>query len=245
MKGTKCLKLVTSFFSLVALIGGGTAGMGIWSKISSESTEVLMKTVDESYALMIHTALTSSNLLIAGGCFLFIMGLVGCCGTLKKQSWMLLVFFFAVLIIFILQIIGAVFTLLPNSLKEKSLISLETKVVETIEKNYKPNTTFISMWDEAMNKLKCCGYKGYDDFTNSSFVKEKSSYPMQCCDSKIPCKKDEAMRKGVKGCSKVLLEENIPGSAHLSFLMGIVEIVAMVISLKVYRCLKYVPFLPD
>ncbi|XP_051558675.1 tetraspanin-1-like [Myxocyprinus asiaticus] len=177
---------------------------------------------------MFHTVLVSSNLLIAGGCFLFFMGLVGCCGTLKKKSWMFLAFFFTVLIIFILQVIWAVFILLPNSLKEKSLSTLETKVVESTEKNYEPNIPFISIWDETMNK-------------------EKSSYPTQSFDrdSETPCEKEEAVHKGVRGCYQVLSEENIPASGALSFLMGIIEIVAVVVSLKVYQCLKHLPSFPD
>ncbi|XP_051993457.1 tetraspanin-1-like [Xyrauchen texanus] len=238
MIGAKWSKVVTSCFSLITLTGVGSAGMGIWSKLSSESTEVLKGTVDDTNAWMIQTALRSSSLLIAGGSFLFIIGLVGCCGTLKKKSWMLLVVFFVVLIVFILQITWAVFTLLPNSVKEK----LETKIVQGIEKSYTPDTAFTGTWDKTMKVLECCGYKGYNDFTNSTFVKKKQLYPIQCCDPENPCTEEAAKRKNVKGCYEVLLKENIPASGTLSFLMGIVEIVAMVVSLKVYGCLRRIPF---
>ncbi|XP_016417415.1 tetraspanin-1-like [Sinocyclocheilus rhinocerous] len=98
-----------------------------------------------------------------------------------------------------------------------------------------------------MTKLNCCGYKCYDDFTNSPFVKRNSEYPKQCCskDSNSRCGKQEAMNKKMEGCFHVLLNENIPISGALLFLIGILQIVALFGSLKVYRCLRRLPDLPD
>ncbi|XP_016325144.1 tetraspanin-1-like [Sinocyclocheilus anshuiensis] len=98
-----------------------------------------------------------------------------------------------------------------------------------------------------MTKLNCCGYKGYDDFTNSTFVKRNLKYPKQCCskDSNSICGKQEAVNQKMKGCFHVLLNENIPIPGALSFLIGILQIVALFGSLKVYRCLRRLPHLPD
>ncbi|ROL46553.1 Tetraspanin-1 [Anabarilius grahami] len=223
MKVKKCLKLVSAFYSFLTLSGGAAVGFGIWSQMKSKASD-LLKTVDD----VTLTAFQSlgAPMLIALGCILTVMGVIGCLGTLKKKRWMLLVFFVSVLIIFILQVILAVFLVLPNSVKEKSLSSLESKLIKSLQKSYKENDTSITLvWDETMNKLHCCGYKGYDDFT--SWV-EKNSYPTQCCgeytQTHSTCTEEEAENKKVRGCIHLLLNEGFPISGALSFLIGILEL---------------------
>ncbi|XP_059409311.1 tetraspanin-1-like [Carassius carassius] len=244
MKVTGCLKLVSTFYSFLALGGGATAGFGIWSQITKKPSEVLT-TVDGTTFTKILSM--GAPLLIALGCIFALMGLIGFCGTLKKKSWMLLVFFIVVLIIFILQVIAAVFILLPYSVKENALSSLKEKFVESLEKKYGQDPSFTRIWNETMTNLKCCGYKGYEDFTSSAFVKENSNYPKQCCsnDPHLLCGKDKAKGEEIRGCIHVLFDENIPISGALSFLIGIIEIVALIVSLKVYQCLRRLPDLTD
>ncbi|KAK9981473.1 hypothetical protein ABG768_001003 [Culter alburnus] len=239
MKVTKCLKLVSTFYSFLTLGGGAAVGYGIWSQMQSKASD-LFKTVDDATL----TAFLSlgAPMLIALGCIFTLMGVIGCLGTLKKKSWMLLVFFVIVLIIFILQVIAAVFLVLPYSVKEKALSSLESKMINSLQESYEKNDTSITLvWDETMSKLRCCGYKGYEDFPSMM-----TKYHTQCCsETHSTCSKEEAENKKVRGCIQLLLTENIPISGPLSFLIGILEIVALVISLKVYRCLRRIPDLPD
>ncbi|KAK2909276.1 hypothetical protein Q8A67_005113 [Cirrhinus molitorella] len=236
---TRSLKLVSALYSFLALGGGGSAGFGIWSQITKKPSEVL-KIVDDATLNMILSL--EGPTLIALGCILTLMSLIGFFGTLKRKSWMILVFFIVVLIIFIIQVIAAVFILLPNSVKENALSSLGGKLVQNLQDNYKQGSKIKTIWDETMNKLKCCGYKGYDDF----ILNTNYSYPAQCCgeDLKLNCTIKNAAEKKVKGCIHVLLDENIPLSGALAFLIGILEIIALVVSLNVYRCLRRLPDLP-
>uniref|UniRef100_A0A673IVD0 Tetraspanin n=1 Tax=Sinocyclocheilus rhinocerous TaxID=307959 RepID=A0A673IVD0_9TELE len=195
--------MMTESALIQQLSGGATAGFGIWSQISSKTSEVF-KTIDGTILTM--TLSMGAPMLIALGCIFTLMGLIGFCGTLKKKSWMLL-FFVVVLIIFILQVILAVFILLPKS-KENVFSSLEVKLVESLKNNYgQEDSPVTSIWNETMTKLNCCGYKCYDDFTNSPFVKRNSEYPKQCCskDSNSRCGKQEAMNK-VLYCSIISLK---------------------------------------
>ncbi|KAK7165781.1 hypothetical protein R3I93_005762 [Phoxinus phoxinus] len=237
MKVTGCLKLAYRFYGFLTLSGGATVGLGVWSQMKSETPD-LFKKLDVAPLTTIMSM--GDPMLIALGCVHALMGVVGCLGTLKKKRWMLLVFFVIVLIIFILQVTMAVFILLPNSVKEKSLSGLESKLVPSLQENYHKNTSIARIWNETMTKLKCCGYKGYDDFTNSTFVKTKSLYPTQCCGQDSTCGKDEATKEKVRGCIHVLLNVNLPISGALSFLIGILEIVALVVSLKVYNYLGHI-----
>lgn len=243
MKVKGCLKLASTFYGFLTLSGCTTVGLGIWSLMKKGKASGLFKTVDGSTLATMMTV--GGPTLIALGCVLTLMGIFGCLGTLKKKRWMLLVFFIIVLIIFILQVIMAVFILLPNSVKEKSLSGLESKLVTSLQKNYKEDTTITSIWDETMTKLQCCGYKSYDDFTKSTHVMKQSLYPKQCCGQDSTCGKDKAENEKVRGCIHVLLDENVSISGALSFLIGILEIVALVVSLKVYQCLGHVPSLPE
>ncbi|XP_058645912.1 tetraspanin-1-like isoform X2 [Onychostoma macrolepis] len=216
MKVKRCLKLVSTFYGLLTLAGGATAGFGIWSQINKKTSE-LLNTIDGTTLTMILSM--GAPMLIALGCIFALMALIGFCGTLKKKSWMLLVFFVVVLIIFILQLIAAVFILLPNSVKENALSSLGDKFVESLKNYGQEDSSITTIWDETMTKLECCGYKGYDDFTNSASVKRNSKYPKPCCgkDTNSTCGKKEAKS----------------------------EIVALFVSLKIYRCLRRLPDLPD
>ncbi|XP_067261234.1 tetraspanin-1-like isoform X1 [Chanodichthys erythropterus] len=239
MKVTKCLKLVSTFYSFLTLSGGTAVGYGIWSQMQRKASD-LFKTVDDATL----TAFLSlgAPMLIALGCIFALMGVIGCLGTLKKKSWMLLVFFVVVLIIFILQVIVAVFLVLPYSVKEKALSSLENKMIKSLQESYEKNDTSVTLvWDETMNKLRCCGYKGYEDFPSMM-----TQYHTHCCgETHSTCSKEKAENKKVRGCIHLLLNENFPISGALSFLIGILEIVALVVSLKVYRCLRRIPDLPD
>lgn len=243
-----CLNLGSIFYSFFTLSGGAAVGYGIWSHMKSKTSD-LLKTVDD--VTLTTLLFLGAPMLIALGCILTVTGVIGCLGTLKKKSWMLLVFFVVVLIILILQVIWAVLMVYPNSVKEKSLSSLESKMIKSLQESYKENDTSITLvWDETMNKLRCCGYKGYADFTHSAREEEqKNLYPKQCCSrfskTHSTCSKEKAENKKVRGCIRLLLNENFPISGALSFLIGFLEIVALVVSLKVYRCLRRIPDLPD
>ncbi|XDV15680.1 hypothetical protein PO909_015713 [Leuciscus waleckii] len=151
MKVTGCLKLASTFYGFLTLSGGGTVGLGIWSQMKKSKTDLFNK-IDVATLAKIMSM--GGPMLIALGCVLALMGVVGCLGTLKKKRWMLLVFFVIVLIIFILQVTMAVFILLPNNVKEKSLSSLEVKFVTSLQKNYNQDPSITSIWNETMTKVR-------------------------------------------------------------------------------------------
>lgn len=63
-----------------------TVGLGIWSQMNKSD---LFNTVDDPTLTTIMPM--GGPMLIALGCVLTLMGVVGCLGTLKKKRWILLV----------------------------------------------------------------------------------------------------------------------------------------------------------
>lgn len=63
-----------------------TVGLGIWSRM--EKSKTMSNTIDDATFTIMSMG---SPMLIALGCVLALMGVVGCLGTLKKKRWMLLV----------------------------------------------------------------------------------------------------------------------------------------------------------
>ena len=57
-------------------------GVGIWSRIQSKDYDTLLGS----------GGLTSAaNIMIAAGCFVMVIGFVGCCGAMKESKWLLVI----------------------------------------------------------------------------------------------------------------------------------------------------------
>uniref|UniRef100_A0A672QLJ3 Tetraspanin n=1 Tax=Sinocyclocheilus grahami TaxID=75366 RepID=A0A672QLJ3_SINGR len=150
-------------------------------------------------------------LLIAVGAVLLILGFLGCCGAIKESRCMLLLFFIIILIVFIAEVAGAIVLLVF-----KPLVSLYTPYlnillfVKSMKNDYGKNKDVTGLWNTTMTTLKCCGFNNYTDFTNSYFVNDTKSYPVQCC-NKVPCTEITAFHSTIPGCFpalKKLVDDN-------------------------------------
>ncbi|XP_077380830.1 tetraspanin 34a isoform X2 [Festucalex cinctus] len=185
-------------------------------------------------------------LLIGVGAVLLVIGFLGCCGAVKESRCMLLTFFSIVLIIFLIEVAGAIMLLVFKDLAETVFDSLEDEVKKSLVTEYGRDESLTSLWNSTMEGFMCCGYKNYTDFNGSPFnVQNGGVYPSQCCNGTSigeTCTQSAAHLaselKMVDGCFDKLLqfiEENSTIIAGVALGIAALEIAAMVVSMVLYK----------
>ncbi|XP_035494039.1 tetraspanin 34 [Scophthalmus maximus] len=237
------LKMMMFIFNGGIFVAGATIlGLGVWVKVDSGSLLGILENVADAQSGL--SMLSSvSYLLIAVGAVLLVIGFLGCCGAVRESRCMLLTFFSIVLIIFIIEVAGAVVLLVFRGFAEDLLQSLEEEVGTNIEQNYGKDDSVTSIWDATMEELKCCGYKNYTDFDGSPFNTAQGGnvYPATCCNSTSSmdtCSERDAQISAVDGCFHRLLqliEDNAVIIAAVALGIVALEIAAMVVSMVLYK----------
>ncbi|EGV94581.1 Tetraspanin-1 [Cricetulus griseus] len=151
-----------------------------------------------------------------------------------------MMFFVILLIIFIAEIAAAVVALVYTTMAEQFLTLL---VVPAIRDDYGNQTEFTNVWNSTMEGLKCCGFNGYTDFNNSSYLKETSFFPPYCCFNSTsgilekPCNEEKAKQLEVQGCFKQLLHSirtNAVTAGGVAVGIAALELAAMIVSMYLY-----------
>ncbi|XP_029294535.1 tetraspanin 34a [Cottoperca gobio] len=226
----------------IFLAGAAILGVGVWVKVDSGSLLGLVEDVDGAPSGL-SQLVNVSYLLIAVGSVLLIIGFLGCCGAVKESRCMLLTFFSIVLIIFLIEVAGAVVLLVFNGLADEILGHLEDDVKKSIGKQYGSSDSFTSLWNATMKEFECCGYKNYTDFDGSPFVTMHGGdiYPQTCCNATLAvdvCNTNNAYHSNIDGCFTMLLqliEDNAVIIAAVALGIAVLEIAAMVVSIVLYK----------
>ncbi|XP_070601906.1 tetraspanin-1 [Erythrolamprus reginae] len=231
------LKVMMILFNLAIFLGGATLlGIGIWVSVDSKSFLSIFGAISASVLQFVYVG----YLLIALGAVLFLLGFLGCCGAQKESKCLLITFFSLILIIFIIEIAGAVVALVYTSLARNLL---QSTVAKLLKDDYGKRNPVTEAWNVTMTELKCCGLSNYTDFNDSYFYKETKSYPGQCCNSNATsvnsntCSEDLAGMSNVKGCFEQILTEIRKNAAVVGGVaagIGALEIGAMAVSMYLY-----------
>ncbi|XP_030270313.1 tetraspanin 34a [Sparus aurata] len=224
----------------IFLAGAAILGTGIWVKVDSGSLLGILDNVEGAPSELSQLA-SISYLLIAVGAVLVVIGFLGCCGAMRESRCMLLTFFSIVLIIFIIEVAGAVVLLVFKGLADQLLQDLEDGIRKDLTDNYGKDEGVTSLWNTTMEKLKCCGGKNYTDFDDSKFFTDNRFYPNTCCNESIAdgdCNENRASAFMVEGCIDrivQLIEDNAVIVAAVALGITALEIAAMVVSMVLYK----------
>ncbi|XP_058034144.1 tetraspanin-1 [Ahaetulla prasina] len=232
------LKVMMILFNLAIFLGGAALlGIGIWVSVDSKSFLNIFGAISASVLQFVHVG----YLLIAIGVVLFLLGFLGCCGAQKESKCLLITFFSIILIIFIIEVAGAVVALVYTSLAQTLL---QATVAKLLKDDYGKDSPLTEAWNVTMTELKCCGLSNYTDFNNSYFYKaSKHFYPGQCCNSSIlsvsgtTCNETLAENSAVKGCFDQMLTEIRRNAAVVGGVaagIGALEIGAMAVAMYLY-----------
>ncbi|CAN9510499.1 unnamed protein product [Ophioblennius macclurei] len=232
------LKVMMFIFNgIIFLAGAIILALGIWLKVDSSSLLGLLENIEG--ASEIFQVDYISYALITAGAVLLIIGFLGCCGAIMESRCMLLTFFSIVLVIFLVEVAGAVLLLVFNDVVDELLLDVEEDVQKDIQTHFGSDSEITDRWNTTMEAFKCCGYRNYTDFTGSPFFESTSRYPGRCCnrDSEETCTLSEASASEVDGCFHqllTLLEENALLVGGVVLGIAALEIAAMVVSMVLY-----------
>jgi len=213
----KCIKYLLFLFNLLFWISGCIIlGVSIYLKVSKDGNKI----TDE--------AIPGVDLLIAIGVIIMVLGFLGCCGAIKENRCMLMLFFIGLLLIFILLvaagILGAVF---ENKAKDWVKEGLE-KLLPLKDQKAEIQTDLQKLEEEG----KCCGLiTGPEDWG--------SSIPSSC-----ECKDEDQACKMVGGkkyystpCVTYvtdILEKNSVVALGIAFAIAILMIFGMAFAMTLY-----------
>lgn len=156
---------------------------------------------------------------------------------------MLLTFFSIVLIIFLIEVAGAVVLFVFDDVAKPLFESLEKEIRKDIQENYGDNEAVTSLWNSTMEQFKCCGYRNYTDFDGSPFFDSHGGnfYPTTCCNTTLTgdvCSSRNAQISMIDGCFDKfvnLINDNTVIVAAVALGIAALEIAAMVVSLVLYN----------
>ncbi|XP_072550124.1 tetraspanin-1-like [Salminus brasiliensis] len=233
------LKTVMFIFNgIIFLAGAGILAVGIWVKVDNGSILNFLQNLDGAPSEL-KQVLNVGYLLIALGSVLMLLGFLGCCGAVRENRCMLLLFFVIILIVFIAEVAGAIVLLVFKGLVQKVITEVGVKVVEGIRKDYGSNKDITGLWNTTMETLKCCGFNNYTDFRNSSFSKN-GTYPSQCCKMSA-CNEGSATAANIPGCFPALIalvEANSVVLIAVALGIAALELTAMAVSMTLYCQIK-------
>jgi len=178
--GTNIVRgLFFAFNLLFWILGIVVLGIGVYSRVENDTWKELIDS---------ETIFETSNLLIAAGVIVTIIGFLGCCGAIKKYQWMLVTYAIIVLLIFVLEIVAGAYA---YSKREKVQEELTKGLTKGLQKNYdeadKANEGVTKAMDWFQQNVKCCGATGPEDWLKSKWYEKKTNktekVPKSCCRS--------------------------------------------------------------
>ncbi|MED6256656.1 hypothetical protein ATANTOWER_031694 [Ataeniobius toweri] len=175
------LKIMMFIFNgVIFLAGVAILGVGVWVTVDSDSLLGLLDDVENLPDEVFRLA-SVGYVMIGVGAALLLIGFLGCCGAIMENRCMLLTFFSVVLIIFLIEVAGAVVLFVFDDVAEDIFDNLEDEVRKTIQSKYGADEKMTSLWNATMERFECCGYKNYTDFDDSPFNRPEDNYPSPCC----------------------------------------------------------------
>ncbi|XP_068611418.1 tetraspanin-8-like [Brachionichthys hirsutus] len=214
MAVNKCIKYLLFFFNFLFWISGCIIlGVSIYLKVS------------ENRNLITNESLPGVDLLIAIGVIIMVLGFLGCCGAIRENRCLLLLFFISLLVIFVLLLAAGILGAVDEN-KVKDFVR------ERLEKKFTPlsaQTDEVKAdLEKLQRELKCCGLLGGpQDWTKIPESCRCNATDTACTSSRVystPCY-DRIVE---------LLEQHMEVVLGVAFAIAILLIFGMVFSMILY-----------
>nr|XP_056704870.1 tetraspanin-36-like [Euleptes europaea] len=124
-------------------------------------------------------AILPAVIIICVAVVMFVIGLIGCCSTLRESRVGLGVFLFIILLIFIAEVSAFVLGFVYRSRVKSDF----REPLQQVFKEYDGNNSQSHMVDYLQNELQCCGVSNYTDWIGSTWYNTtgNNSIPISCC----------------------------------------------------------------
>ncbi|XP_072243879.1 tetraspanin 36 [Leuresthes tenuis] len=130
----------------------------------------------ESFIQDKHT-LIPATIIIGISVVMFIIGLMGCCATLRESKFGLSLFFLIIMLVFAAEVTALAFSFIYQMHINGSLVS---PMNEAFSK-YGEEEAETKATDYLQTQLKCCGVSNYTTWTNTSWYSRNNTVPLSCC----------------------------------------------------------------
>ncbi|NXI02735.1 TSN8 protein, partial [Pachycephala philippinensis] len=208
-------------------------GVSIWIRVSgSRQVNACSHTSTIMFA--------GANLLIAVGAIIMVLGFLGCCGAVKENRCMLMLFFIGLLLIVILQVTGGVLGAVYRSQVELALnltLSVNVDALQSTTGAYKDYQETVQEFER---ENQCCGLlNGYKDW-GENFNKPSSKICQ--CEVEKPSSSDLCINyQGryiyKKPCGEVIMKifkDHLVIIMGIAFGLAVIEILGLVFSMTLY-----------
>jgi len=176
---TQTVRYIFFLFNLLIwILGIVVLGVGIWSRVENDTWSDLIDT---------NTIFEASNLLVAAGLIVAVLGFLGCCGAIKRWRSMLIAYSIFVFLIFVLEIAAGAYAYTKREKVEQQLEAGVKKGISTIYgKTDKASKGMSIAVDWFQQTVKCCGASGPGDWKTSYWYTSNNStnknpVPESCC----------------------------------------------------------------
>ncbi|XP_064174927.1 tetraspanin-8-like [Anguilla rostrata] len=217
MAVSKCIKYCLFFFNLLFWISGCIIlGVSIYLKVDKDSSKI------------VGGSLPGVDLLIAIGVIIMVLGFLGCCGAIKENKCMLMLFFIGLLLIFILLLAAGILGAVGE---DKSTDFIKEQLNNLVPLADQPESTQTDI--QALEvEGKCCGLiKGPEDWG--------SQVPSSCnCnDTTAACTTVGGKKVYSTPCAEfvtTLLKKNLTVALGIAFGIAVLMLFGMIFSMVLY-----------
>ncbi|XP_030576495.1 tetraspanin-8-like [Archocentrus centrarchus] len=142
MAVNKCVKYLLFFFNLLFWLSGCLIlGVSIYLKVSKNANQIT------------NEALPGIDLMIAIGVIIMVLGFLGCCGAIRENRCMLLLFFIFLLLIFILLVAAGI----AGAVSQNKMNEWVDQRLQNLTATFKQDQTLREDIQKLQKELKCCG----------------------------------------------------------------------------------------
>ncbi|NXH17257.1 TSN18 protein, partial [Bucco capensis] len=173
-----CIKYLMFLFNFFIFLGGACLlGVGIWVLVDPTG----FREIVAANPLLF----TGAYLMLAMGAMLFLLGFLGCCGAIRENKYLLLLFFIFILLIFLAELSAAILAFIFRENLTREFFT------EELKQHYLRNNdtdVFSSTWNSVMITFACCGVNGPEDFAAVPSLPSSSldkAIPEACCQREL------------------------------------------------------------
>nr|XP_057923477.1 tetraspanin-8-like [Doryrhamphus excisus] len=213
MAVNKCIKYLLFFFNLLFWLSGCIIlGVSIYLKVSKNGNVI----TDES--------LPGVDLLIAVGVIIMVLGFLGCCGAIKENRCLLILFFASLLLIFILLLAAGILGAVGES-KVKDWV--KERLQKFLPLSSQPENVRMDL-EKLQEELKCCG------LVNGASDWDVVPASCRCATPGPDCDASGVYSTSCSSQIVRLLEKNMEVVIGIAFAIAILLIAGMVFSMILY-----------
>lgn len=215
MAVNRCVKYLLFFFNLLFWLSGCIIlGVSIYLKVNKGGNQVL------------DSSLPAVDLLIAIGVIIMILGFLGCCGAIRENRCMLLLFFISLLLIFILLLAAGIL----GAVRENTVTDWVKENLEKLTPLSNQPADVRDDLEKIQRELRCCGLvKGPSEWT---------AIPDSCrcnsTDTDPGCSSSKVFSTPCSERIKEVMKQNMEVVIGIAFAIAALLIFGMVFAMILY-----------